>query len=103
MTLRLAKPLRFSPAGLSDSLDETDEFPGACVSLQNLIPDPTTRNVWTPRPASVFETGFPGFSSPGFISVFQVVGSFVYGLIASSRFAGHDEPFGYNIVTHAFV
>ena len=34
MTLRNATPHRFSPNGLSDSLDITDVFPGAMANLQ---------------------------------------------------------------------
>jgi hypothetical protein len=102
-TLRQTRVIRYSPAGLSDSLDETDEFPGAMAVLQNLIPDPSTRNVWMIRPASVFETASASFITPGYISVFKVNGAFVYGLIATGRNAGHDEPFAYNLTTHAFV
>src|SRR6516162_5177807 len=102
-TLRQTRVIRYSPAGLSDSLDETDEFPGAMAVMQNLIPDPSTRNVWMIRPASVFETAFASFTTPGYISVFKVNGAFVYGLIATGRNAGHDEPFAYNLTTHAFV
>ena len=103
MTLRNAAPIRFSPAGLSDSLDETDLFPGACAVLQNLIPDPTTKNIWTCRPAATSLTTFSGFTTPVFISAFSVIGSLVYGLIASGRTVGYDEPFCYNILTNAFV
>lgn len=103
MSIRHAQPVRFSPAGLSDSLDETDIFDGACANLSNLIPDPTTKNLWTCRPASVLQTSFGSFTTPGFISVFKVLGSLVYGLIASGRNAGKDEPFCYNIITGAFV
>jgi len=102
MTLRNAKPIKFSPKGLSDTLDSSDSFPGACATLQNLIPDPTTLNVWTPRPAAVELTTFTGFSTPGVISCLKVVGTRVYGLIASARNSGKDEPFSYNIVTNAF-
>ena len=103
MTLRNAVPIRFSPAGLSDSLDETDLFPGACSVLQNLIPDPTTKNIWTCRPAASQVTHFAGFNTPGVISVQTVIGSLVYGLVASTRNVGYDEPFCYNILTSAFV
>ncbi len=102
-TLRQTRVIRYSPAGLSDSLDETDEFPGAMALLQNLVPDPSTRNVWTPRPASIFDTDFPGFSSPGYISVFKVIGNFMYGLIASSRNPGFDEPFCFNVHDGTFT
>lgn len=103
MTLVDARPIRFSPAGLSDTLDETDAFPGAMAVLQNLIPDPTTKNLWTCRPAAISVTVFGSFTTPGYISVFKVIGSLVYGLIASGRNAGKDEPFCYNLLTNAFV
>jgi hypothetical protein len=102
MTLRNATPHRFSPMGLSDTLDITDVFPGAMASLQNLIPDPTTTNIWTCRPASIEDTTFGSFTTPGAISVLKVVGGIVYGLIASGRFAGKDEPFSYNLATNTF-
>lgn len=103
MTLRNAKPLRFSPAGLSDSLAEEDAFPGACAVLTNLIPDPSTKNVWTPRPASILATNFTGFTTPTGVSVFKVVGTLVYGMVSSAHFAGKDEPFVYNLATSSFV
>jgi hypothetical protein len=103
MTLRNAKPLRFSPAGLSDALAEEDAFPGACAVLTNLIPDPSTKNLWTPRPASVLDTNFSGFNTPTGVSVFKVVGSLVYGLVSSAHFAGKDEPFVYDLIANAFV
>lgn len=103
MSLAGTSPIRFSPAGLSDTLDETDAFPGAMALLQNLIPDPTTKNLWTCRPASSSATTFGGFAAPGFVSVFKVIGSLVYGMIASSRTAARDEPFCYNLLTNAFV
>lgn len=102
MSLRQAQPLRFSPAGLSDSLDETDLFEGACSILQNLIPDPTTKNVWTCRPGSTENTGFPGFTTPGTVAVYKVVGSLCYGLVANTT-SGTDVPFVYNIATNTFV
>lgn len=103
MSFRLARPVRFSPAGLSDSLDETDLFPGACSSLQNLIPDPTTKNIWTCRPGSTEATTFTGFTTPGVVSVYKVIGSLVFGLVASGLTSGKDQPFCYNIATSAFV
>jgi hypothetical protein len=107
MTLRQAQPIRFSPAGLSDSLDATDEFPGACAALQNLIPDPTTRNIWTCRPASAKLTDFStsGIAGPGFISVLKVIGTHVYGMIASGSgtYAGLDVPFCYDLAASAFI
>jgi len=103
MALRNTRARRFSPQGLSDSLDATDEFPGACAILQNLIPDPTTRNIWTCRPAATLATDFTGYTTPGAVSVCKVIGSLVYGLVASGRTAKHDEPFCYNLATSSFV
>jgi hypothetical protein len=104
MVIRKATPMWFSPAGVSDTLDGTNVFPGAMAALTNLIPDLATPNLWAPRPASIALTNhFAGFTTPGFISVFQVVGNFVFGMVASGRNAGHDEPFCFNLLTNTFV
>ncbi len=103
MSLRNATPLRHSPAGLSDSLDGSSAFAGSMSSLQNLIPDPTTKNLWQCRPAATLITDFTGFASPGFISVDKVVGNRIYGMIATARNAGKDEPFCYDMTTDAFI
>ena len=102
-SLRHTTPLRFSPAGLSDSLDETDLFPGAMASLQNLIPDPTTKNVWTCRPAAQLLTSFGGFTTPTAVSCCKVVGSLVYGMVGSALTPGYDQPFCYNLTTSSFL
>jgi hypothetical protein len=103
MGLRNAQPVKFSPVGLSDALDSSNVFPGAMAQLQNLIPDVTTRNVWTCRPAATPATTFSTFTTPGFISVIKVIGTRVYGMIASGLNAGHDEPFIFDMVAGTFV
>lgn len=103
MALRRTVPLRFVPSGLSDSLDATDVFPGAMASLKNLIPDPTTLNIWQCRPAAAQLTDFTSFSTPGFISAEKVVGTKAYGMIASAQNPGYDEPFCYDLVANAFI
>ena len=107
MALRNAHPIRFSPAGLSDSLDATDEFPGACSLLENLVPDITTRNLWTCRPAAVQLTDFTGdvAATPGVVSVCRVFGSKVFGMVAngSGTYSGYDTPFIYDLATSSFV
>ncbi len=103
MGLRNTAPVKFSPVGLSDALDGSNVFPGAMTSLQNLIPDPTTRNVWTCRPAAVQKTAFASFTTPGFVSAEHVIGTKVYGMIASGANAGHDEPFCFDLSTNAFI
>lgn len=103
MGLRNTQPVKFSPVGLSDALDGSNVFPGAMQSLLNLIPDPTTKNVWTCRPAATAQTTFAGFSNPGFVSVLKVIGTRVYGMIASSAHVGHDEPFIFDMVSQTFL
>jgi len=99
---------RFSPQGASDSLDATDEFPGACSALSNLVPDPTTSNFWTPRAAAtalvVFSAcpGLPGGHTAGPSVVHKVVGNLVYGLFQDVTSAV-DRPYAFNLLTNAFV
>lgn len=103
MALRKGRPIRFVAQGLSDALDGTDVFPGACSVLKNLIPDYTTKGLWVARPAATRLTNFASFTTPGFISCAYIVGTRVYGLIASGRNAGNDEPFCYDIAAATFV
>src|SRR5262252_2774138 len=116
---RNSQPVVWSPKGLSDVLDSTDAFKGAMASLQNLIPDPSTPELWQCRPASLLTTNFIGggfssgfssgfqvntlFTSPGFISCLLIVGNLAFGMIATSRNAGHDEPFCFNLMTNTFI
>ena len=71
-------PLVWAPAGVSDTLDASTSPPGAMASLQNLIPDPSTAQLWQCRPAAVIKTTFPGLIaggfSPGFSPGFAVAG-----------------------------
>lgn len=112
------KPLVWSPLGVSDTLDSSTAPVGAMALLQDLIPDPTTRNLWQCRPAATllsnlignaFSSGFSsGFGSgqfPGatFISCMKVLGTRVYGMVATSRNPGHDEPFVFDIPTQTIV
>ncbi len=115
MSLSRTQPYPFSPAGVSDALDSSNVMKGAMTALQNLIPYPGTKNLWGCRPAATniadysaiggpfssgFSSGFAfGIPGAGFISCFRVIGSVVYGLIASTTFAGKDYPFAFNLVT----
>lgn len=103
MGLRHTTPLKFAPLGVCDSLDSTDNPSGAMVALTNLIPDPTTRSLFQCRPASILQTAFGTFTTPGFISCMKIIGTKVYGLIATGRNAGKDEPFSYDLVTGLFT
>jgi hypothetical protein len=112
------KPLVWSPHGASDTLDASTSFAGAMSLLQNLIPDPSTADLWQCRPAAqvmvnaagnAFSSGFSsGFGSdlfPGatFISCLKVIGTRAYGMISTTRNVGNDEPFVYDIPSGLFV
>jgi hypothetical protein len=103
MALRNSTPYTFKPTGLSDTADASDAFEGAMASLSNLIPAADTDKAWVPRPAAVSISAFPGFNTPGFVSAALVIGNIEYGMVASARNAGHDEPYVYNIATNTFL
>lgn len=111
------KPLVWSPHTASDTLDSSTAGSGAMASLANLIPDPSTVDLWQSRPAaqslanfsgsgfsSGFSSGFGGtWQSATFISCMTVVGSRAYGMVSTARFPGHDEPFIYDFSTQTFI
>lgn len=111
------KPLVWSPRGASDTLDSSTAFSGAMASLQNLIPDPSTKDLWQCRPAgtqlinfsaSGFSSGFStGFGIPfnlaTFISCYMVIGTRIYGMVSTARNAGKDEPFVFDIPSATFI
>jgi hypothetical protein len=103
MATKNATPFTFSPTSLSDCLDATHAFTGACARLTNLIPDPSTTNLWQCRPAAIRLTDFGDFDTPGFISALKVIGTRAYGMIASNLNPGKDEPFCYDIPSGTFV
>ncbi len=94
-------PIRFTPRGLSDAWDSTDTFPGACLSLQNLIFDQSNPELVVSRPG----VGNPLVNLAGpiagatFISVYVAIGDVIYGLVNSNLTPGYDQPFAYNITT----
>lgn len=100
---RNSHPLDWFPKGLSDTLDASQTFSGAMNSLQNLIPDPSTPQLWQCRPAAIQKTNFGSFTTPGFISALKVIGNVAYGMIASGRNAGKDEPFAYDLNAGSFI
>lgn len=102
MSLRRTQPLPFSPTGCSDALDATNVFSGAMLQLRNLIPDPTTKNLWQCRPAAFKVVDFAalGFlvANTGFVSVLNIFGNYAIGLISTTRNTAHDEPFMYDLL-----
>ena len=103
MAIRNSHPVSFFAQGLSDALDQQSAFPGACQSLANAIFDRATRGAVLSRPGVTAATLFPGFSSPGVISVQLTVGTRIYGMIGTARTATFDEPFVYDTVANTFV
>lgn len=103
MPLRNLTPIPWRPRGLSDSLDGSNVQPGSMKQLVNLVPAPSTPNLFIPRCASELQTSFPGFTTPGMISAITIIGTRAYGMVASGRFAGHDEPFIFDIAQGRFV
>lgn len=123
MAARNATPLTWKAKGLSDAEDGTNAFPGAMQSLANLIPSPSTQQIWVPRPAAQTVANFGGsgaspiwgsfkwgavnwggFNSPAQINELLVVGNIAYGLVAETAgtFAGKDVPYVLNLATGAF-
>lgn len=95
MAINKSHPMRFTPKGLCDAFDSTDAFRGACRSLQNLVFDQANPEYVVARPGAsqLSNLGALGFAGAAFISIQVTIGTRIYGLVATSRFAGHDEPF----------
>lgn len=98
------RQLRWLVKGVTEALDGSSAFPGAMLSLSNLIPDPRTPGLWIARPASQSKTTFSGFTSPAAVSVLFVLGNIAYGLIGetSGTYNGKDVPFALNLLTDTF-
>ena len=96
MGLRNSGPIPFSPSTVTDALDGTNAPPGSMAALVNLVPDPTTANLFICRPAAEEMTDFTGFNNTGFISVFFVLGHQFYCMIATDAPPGYDQPFCYH-------
>jgi hypothetical protein len=62
------------------------------------VPDPTTRGNFLCRPAATDLIDLLGtIPGAGFVSGFTVIGDTLYGMVASSLHAGHDQPFAYDL------
>lgn len=103
MGIPRAQAVTIKPTGLSDAVDGTNAFSGAMAILKDLIPNPTTRSQFVPRPASIQLSNFSGFDAAQQGEALLIVGTRAYGFIASDRFAGKSEPFCYDLVAGAFV
>lgn len=85
--------------GVSDALDGTNAPPGAMSALSNLVPSPSTANLFVPRPAAVALPAFAGFTAAAQITCMKTVGNAIYGFISTGRTVGFDEPFAFNLLT----
>lgn len=103
MALTNTKALTIRPFGVCDAIDGTNAPPGAMSQLVNLIPNPSTRNQYVPRPASVQATNFGSFTAPTTVTALLVIGNLAWGTISTGRNAGKDEPFCFNLKTSTFV
>lgn len=74
------------------------------ASLANLIPAPSTKNIFVPRPASLLAIDISGtYTSAEQITALLIIGTRAYGMIASASFAGKDQPFCYDIENDVMV
>jgi hypothetical protein len=106
VSLANSQPQPFRPQTVTDAVENPKamfSISGSMAALTNLIPDPTTAGVFTCRPASELETDFTGFNTPGFIPVYHVSGSLIYGMIGTNLVPGFDQPFCYDTAADAFV
>lgn len=93
-TLRHSRVIRISPSTACDAIDGQDVPLGSCSSIINMIPDPSTKNVWAAKPTAITINNFtPFISNAGTVSCMIVVGNYIYGLIPSSLNAGKEQPF----------
>src|SRR5258708_21741906 len=99
------RPLTWKARSLSDAKDATNAPPGAMTLLSNLIPDPSTKHLFTPRPAAQQLTAFAGagLTTPGVVNELITVGAIAYGFCADAggAFAGKDVPYAFNVLTQA--
>lgn len=105
MAISNSRPVRYTAIGLTDAYDATGRFAGACRRLQNLVFDGSNPELVLSRPGVTLLADFAtnGFTTPTFISVHASIGTRVYGMIATARNAGNDEPFCFDTATGLFV
>jgi len=103
MAIPKSYPMKFTPSGLVDAYDSTGKFPGACRTLKDLIFDRSNPEIMISRPGVTTAYNFSDFTTPGFVSVHAIIGTRIYGMVATARNTGMDEPFCYDFSTGAFV
>src|SRR5258708_26041322 len=100
------RPLTWKARSLSDAKDATNAPSGAMTLLSNLIPDPSTKHLFTPRPAASQLSAFAGagLTTPAQVNELITVGAIAYGFCADTAgaFNGKDVPYAFNVLTQAF-
>src|SRR5215468_8777572 len=91
-------PLVWSPQSVTDTLDSSTSIAGAMSALTNLIPDPTTKDLWQCRPAAALAVDLAaappaggGMTGATFISGWMASGTRIYGMVSMPD--GKDHPF----------
>lgn len=103
MPIRGATPQPFLPSGLSDAVDESSAFPGACQAIVNFVFDRNSRGALVPIPGrQAVSFSSSGFTTPAVVSAMMMVGPLIYGMIGTADFPGKDRPFVYNTATGSF-
>src|SRR5215472_16637524 len=82
MALRRVRAVRWAPNGLSDALDGTEDFQGACSLLTNLIPAQNNNGMVIARPAAVRVATLPDYGG-GPMTALLTVGNMAYGMYES--------------------
>lgn len=103
MPLRKSRDATFVPRSVVDALDGGQVQPGGMRAATNLVFDPSNPGCLECRPATIKQFDFTGITGAGVVSASYIVGDICYGLIASSKNSGHDEPFAYNIATDTLL
>lgn len=93
----------YSPSGIVDSLDGNTTRRGAMIAMENLMPSPTTDNLYICRPSAFQYLDFTGFNNPGYVSLHKQFGTLLVGFVASDLNPGFDQPFAYDTATEAFL
>src|SRR5260370_30640981 len=100
------RPLTWKARSLSDAKDATNAPPGAMTLLSNLIPDPSTKHLFTPRPAASQLTAFAGagLTTPGVVNELITAGAIAYGFCADTAgpFARQHLPHAFTVLPQAF-
>lgn len=106
-TFRNASVVRFIARTLADAANETPETKdnpeGSCLQLVNLVPDRATPGFYAPRPGKVQLLAMTTGDFNGFVSVYLVLGTRIYGMVASVSLTPNEVPFCYDTATASFV